>query len=179
MMGLDIGCGKSKHLNCVGLDMNGALDGVDVVHEITYKKELPFPDNNFNQIFMYDVIEHVDNISWLLSEVHRVSIPGAIAHIHCPHSSGRNAYGDVTHRRYLSLKAFNHFDPNTPEGDKYKYYASFGRYFPFAKKNLELDFQANILGPILYKILGESIYERRISNILPISSMRLDLIVIK
>ena len=41
MTGLDLGCGKNKHPDYIGLDMNGGIYGVDVVHEIKRGVNLP------------------------------------------------------------------------------------------------------------------------------------------
>lgn len=179
MKGLDLGCGINRHPGCVGLDMNGSLERVDVVHEITKGVNLPFDENSFNQIYLSDIVEHVDDIAWLLSEVHRIGSPNANIEIQYPHYSGRNAYGDVTHRHFLGLGAFNHFIPETKEGQKYQYYKMFDRHFPFAMEDLDLKFKIDVISPLLYRAFGANIYEGYISRVLPISTVKLGLKVLK
>ncbi|MBS3074304.1 methyltransferase domain-containing protein [Candidatus Pacearchaeota archaeon] len=173
MASLDIGCGSSKHPSSVGLDSNGSLEGVDVVHEIKRGRCLPFKDDAFDEIYLTDIIEHVEDIPWLLSEVHRVSRNGAAVNIRYPHYSGINAYGDVTHRHFLSLGAFDHFDPDTESGKRYQYYRMFERNFPFTIKGIEPAFRRGGLRWLVYNCMGGAKNEARLSRIFPIENVNL------
>ena len=73
---LDIGC-RDKELKKYlkedvgyqGIDLN---DDVDVIgHDL--EKGIPFSDNSFDIVFALDVLEHVENIHFLFSEILRVS----------------------------------------------------------------------------------------------------------
>lgn len=178
MKGLDLGCGKSKILGCIGLDMNASLEGVDINHEMKKGVQLPFKDNEFSEIHLRDIIEHVDNIPWTLSEVHRVGIPNASVFIQYPHFSGTNVYNDVTHEHILGLRAFDHFIPGTEMGDKYQYYTLFNRIFPFILEELKPKFMYGVSG-FSYNLLGKDRYERVLSRIFPISEVELKLKVLK
>jgi len=179
MKGLDIGCGNDKEGGFIGLDMNSKLDGVDIVHEIKRNTYLPFKDNSFDKINLKDIVEHIDDIAWFMSEIHRVSVHNSEVLIQYPHYSGRNAYNDVTHRHFLGLNAFNHFIPDTKEGSKYSYYTLFDRYFPFILEEQKISFKVKGLSDLSYCIFGSNIYEGYVSRILPISSVQLKLRVTK
>ena len=179
MVELDVGCGKNKRSGSIGLDMNPGLEGyVDIFHEIKSLNPLPFGDDSFEKVHMNDIVEHIHDIPWLLSEVHRVAKARAIVCIQYPHYSGKYAYGDVTHCHYLGLRAFDHFIPGTELGDKYQYYTLFGRNFPFELEKIEPKFLLGI-SDIVYKIVGIDMYESLFCRVLPISNVNLELRVLK
>ena len=55
---IDFGCGKSKKDGFIGVDIL-KLDEVDVVHDLN-KKPYPFKDNVATEIYMDNVLEHLD-----------------------------------------------------------------------------------------------------------------------
>lgn len=99
---LDIGCGFGfvlAHLEgcvprLVGVDMNaqglevarGAAPTAELVHQTA--AELPFPDSSFEVVILSDVLEHVGytNQSLVVSEAHRVLIPGGQLIVTVPHT---------------------------------------------------------------------------------------------
>ncbi|MEK6918902.1 MAG: methyltransferase domain-containing protein [Nanoarchaeota archaeon] len=178
MKTLDIGCGNRKKEGAIGLD-RVTLPGVDVVCEIRSRVSIPFKNDLFEEVFLTDMVEHVDDVPWLLSEVHRISKDKALVYIRFPHYSGRNAYGDVTHRRYLSLGAFDHFDPQTESGKRYQYYKSFGRNFPFHIEDISPAARKLGFRSLVYNFLDGRKNELRISRIFPIENVNLKMRVIK
>ena len=179
MKSLDMGCGKNKRPGSIGLDMNRALPGVDVEYEVRRGRGLPFATNSFDEIYIIDLVEHVDDIAWLLSEVHRVAVPEARVEIQYPHYSSRNAYGDVTHRHLLGLHAFDHFIPATKLGERYQYFTLFNRVFPFGLEKREVIFKIDVVSRPLYAAFGEDVYESMFCRSLPISTIDLKLKVLK
>ena len=97
---VDLGCGNRKFPGAVGVDISPDT-GADVVHDLDV---FPWPleDSSFDEVLMQDVIEHVEDPYRVMSEVHRISRPGAIVQLRTPHFSSALAYGDPTHRHYLS-----------------------------------------------------------------------------
>ena len=79
-------------------------DIFDIVHDLDV---FPYPlaDDSFDQILMQDVIEHVSEPIRVLEELHRIGRPGARIHIRTPHYSSVLAYGDPTHKHYVSTIA--------------------------------------------------------------------------
>ncbi|MDP1729338.1 MAG: class I SAM-dependent methyltransferase [archaeon] len=178
---LDLGCGKNKHPNAIGLDMNPGVNP-DVLFEFKNRNLLPFANNSFDRVWAIDFIEHVSDISWLLSEIHRVCKPEAKVEIRYLHYSHKSAYSDVTHVQRLGIHCLDHFDPSTKCGNKFSYYLFFGRNFPFRIERRQLDFSNTLRGKIsqtLSNLVGESIYENYLSNFFPINNVEYDLRVSK
>jgi SAM-dependent methyltransferase len=100
---LDIGCGSAKVPGAVGLDRSPETDA-DIVHDLD---EYPYPieDQSFDQILMQDVVEHVAEPIRLFEELHRIGSPGARIQLRTPHFTSALAYGDPTHKHYLSTIA--------------------------------------------------------------------------
>ena len=55
---LDLGCGKNKVPNSIGLD-HVQLPGVDIEHDLL-NFPYPFEDESINKIYLRHVIEHFD-----------------------------------------------------------------------------------------------------------------------
>ncbi len=178
---LDLGCGLNKYPGSIGLDMNPGVNP-DVLFEIGERNLLPFADSLFDQIQAIDFIEHVRDPQWLLSEIHRVGKSGAEVLINYPHYSSSNAHSDLTHiNRGFGVRIFEHYDPSTKYGEKYKSYTNFGRNFPF---KIEKVTPRYCLGKsripwLLSKVVGLNIYEAFISNLLPIVDVQSRLRIIK
>jgi len=83
---LDLGCGigHSYHLlaprETVGLDLSSeALAGQDRETVVADMRDLPFADRSFASVLAVHSIEHVPDAERVLSEVHRVLVPGGTA----------------------------------------------------------------------------------------------------
>ncbi len=83
----------------------------------------PFEDDSFDQILMYDVIEHIDNIIDVMNECYRIMKKGGLFHITTPHFSSANSYTDPTHQHHLGYYSFDFFDP-----DHERFYYSKARF---------------------------------------------------
>lgn len=178
---LDLGCGKNKYPGAIGLDMNPGVNP-DIVFEFKDRDLLPLEDNSFDEVHMKDFIEHVDDISWLLSEVHRVSRPDSKVYIRFPHYSHKSAYSDVTHTKRLGVQILDHFDPSTKCGEKFSYYTLFGRNFPYKIEDIKLDFSNTARGKVsnlMRVMIGRSLYESYVSHFMPINNVEQTLRVLK
>jgi SAM-dependent methyltransferase len=100
---LDLGCGSKKYPGAFGVDISADTDA-DLVRDLN---EVPYPleDSSFDNVLLQDVIEHVANPYDIMAEVHRVLRPGGRVQLRTPHFSSALAYGDPTHRHYLSAAA--------------------------------------------------------------------------
>lgn len=100
---LDLGCGNRKVSGAVGVDISADTDA-DIVHNLDVRP-WPIKDSSFDEVLLQDVIEHVAEPFQTMEEIHRICRPGAIVQLRTPHFSSALAYGDPTHRHYLSLAA--------------------------------------------------------------------------
>lgn len=114
---LDIGCGSNKWPGAVGVDISSDTDADIVMDLDSFPYEIE--SDSFDQILCQDVIEHVKEPYRVMQELHRIGRPGARVHLRTPHFSSVLAYGDPTHRHYLSALAvralaepgFAHYTP--------------------------------------------------------------------
>lgn len=85
MISLDVGCGWRRDQTkrgVVGIDLHrGKCDVVADAHH------LPFQNNVFKQVYLWAVLEHLDNPPLALQEVNRVSKPCSAATIMIPINS--------------------------------------------------------------------------------------------
>jgi SAM-dependent methyltransferase len=100
---LDLGCGSRKYPGAFGVDISADTDA-DLVQNLD---EVPYPleDSSFDSVLLQDVIEHVANPYDIMAEIHRMARPGGRVLLRTPHFSSALAYGDPTHKHYLSAAA--------------------------------------------------------------------------
>jgi SAM-dependent methyltransferase len=106
---LDVGCGvgyflKFRANNTVGVDINSETvnwckkNGLDV--HLMEKDILPFKDKMFDSVNLDNVLEHLEDPSGLLTEIHRVTGEAGIFIVGVP---GRCAYDrDPDHKVFYS-----------------------------------------------------------------------------
>jgi SAM-dependent methyltransferase len=104
---LDVGCGSRKLPGAVGIDIL-RMPEVDIVHNLSI---FPWPlgENEFDVILMSHVLEHMDDLLRVLSEVHRISRSGAHIIIRVPYFRSTDAYTDPTHRHFFTSHSLDYF----------------------------------------------------------------------
>jgi predicted SAM-dependent methyltransferase len=114
---LDIGCGASKVPGSVGIDQY-QLPGVDVVHDLA---SFPWPvgKHHVDHIIFSHSLSHLEDISKVMTECHRILKPGGIIEIVAPHFSSDNFNTDPTHKVHLGYRSMNYFVNNTNMGYRY------------------------------------------------------------
>jgi SAM-dependent methyltransferase len=105
---LNLGCGRKHRDGAINLDCTARSDP-DVVHDLDVRP-WPFPDNQFEKVYAFDVIEHLTDIVAAMEEVHRICRDGASVEITVPHFSCANAFTDPTHLHFFSRSSFDYFD---------------------------------------------------------------------
>ncbi len=106
---LDVGCGRNKHPGAIGLDINPDTDA-DIIHDLAIVP-YPFPDNEFDEIVSYHVIEHVPDPTAFVTELYRITKPGGRIKILTPHYTNPDWPNDLTHRNHLNSYSFQNFIP--------------------------------------------------------------------
>ncbi len=124
---LDLGCGKNKIDGCIGFDIL-PLEGVDVVGDIL--KPLPFENDEFDVVYLNNVLEHIDDIAPVLKEIHRITKSTGKILIMVPYYNSPLAYMDPTHKRSFNYKTLDYFTGNS----SWNYYFDFK--FIILKKQL-------------------------------------------
>lgn len=103
---LNLGCGEHKKGGYVNIDWQ-VLAKPDVVHDLNVFP-YPFPDNSFDLVEAFHVLEHLDKPFLIMKELHRILKPGGTLHIKVPHFSrgfthAEHAHGfDVTFPLYFN-----------------------------------------------------------------------------
>lgn len=105
---LNLGCGKTRIPDSIGVDRVLISDFVDVVHDLDVLP-YPFPDAYVDEIHMYHVLEHLYNPIKKIEEIHRILKKGGILYIRVPHFSSMGAFTDITHVRPFGYYSFDPF----------------------------------------------------------------------
>jgi len=107
---LDVGCG---HL---GSHLSRGEINIDVSKPVRVPKNfvladahnLPFIDNSFEKVYFYDVIEHVENPSKCLREIHRVLKSGKTVEISTPNPLHWRKFLRVARGKKIELSGREH-----------------------------------------------------------------------
>lgn len=167
---LNLGCGRKKLENAVNLDV--AATAPDVVHDLA-SRPWPFEDDAFDEVFAFDVIEHLDDFLGTMEEIHRISAAGARVHITVPHYSSRNAFTDPTHRRFFGVASMDYLSVS----HEFNFYSE-ARY----KVNRSaIVFEPSLLNKVVWRIVSRfpELYERRFAWIWPAWFLSFELEVLK
>jgi SAM-dependent methyltransferase len=144
---LDIGCGdvprNPYHKGLVfGIDTRDAQT-LQLPPGITYKcvnfvtDKLPFPDDYFDSISAYDVLEHIprqilksaNTVTYpfieIMNEIHRILKPGGIFLSTTPGYPRAEAFQDPTHVNFITLKTVDYFCGESPLGRMYGFNGKF------------------------------------------------------
>lgn len=132
---LDLGCGRDKLPDAVGMDQNPRSDA-DVIQDLD-QRPWPFETDSFEYVRAQDVLEHVSDFFGVMEEIHRVCRDGAEVLVRMPFMSSVHFATDPTHRRAATSATFDYFDPRRPLG-RYEYSTArferlsfhYGRYYP-------------------------------------------------
>ena len=117
---LDIGCGRGKQKDFVGMDVRG-VDGVDIVHDLeTFP--WPIPDDSCLVVLASHILEHIKPWKFMdpagrpcvMGEVWRVlKLDGQLL-VSVPYGVGPGYVQDPTHCNPISERTLQYFDPRFP-----------------------------------------------------------------
>ena len=110
---LELGCGRRKrNSESIGVDILDYPD-VDIVGDV-YETLKSFPAGSVDAIYSYHFVEHLPEISKLLSELARIVRPNGDVEIVAPHFSNPYFYSDPTHRSFFGLYTLCYFASDSP-----------------------------------------------------------------
>lgn len=175
---LDIGCGISKREGFLGIDIL-PLAGVDLVHDLN-KFPYPFENNIACEIWLDNVLEHLEKPLTVLEELYRIAKNHAKITIAVPYFRSFYAYIDPTHRNFFSVEYFNYFDPAHAFCQKYQY-----SKVRFGVRKIEFDREWKGKMRLTHRMLVRlaerypSGYEAKLSHMFPLNSLTFQLEVLK
>ncbi|MBI2148951.1 methyltransferase domain-containing protein [Candidatus Woesearchaeota archaeon] len=109
MKKLHIGSGKDYRKGFINLDHPKAPVKCDIRHDLN-KTPYPFKKSEFDHIIAFNIIEHLDNIPDIISELVRISKNNAIIEIIVPHFTCADVAVDLQHRRGYSYFSFDDYE---------------------------------------------------------------------
>lgn len=122
MKKLNFGCGEKILPGYVNIDIV-QLPGVDIVINLD-KTPYPFQDNEFDEIYADNVIEHLKSFIEVIEELQRILKPGGKLIIKVPHFSSHDAWAHPQHTRAFTYESFDFFVRGT------RRHKTDGRCFP-------------------------------------------------
>ena len=128
---IDIACGQNKREGFTGIDIVNK-PGVDIVHDLNIYP-WPIEDSSVDEVHCSHYIEHIphdaknddsrDGMIQFMDEVYRILKPGGKATIIAPYYTSTRAYGDPTHKRYISDMSFYYFNKEWRDINKLDHYS--------------------------------------------------------
>lgn len=102
---------------------NVKLPGVEIIHDLT---EFPWPFENqqFEEVLLVDVLEHLPSVVKTLEEIHRITRPNGKVLIRVPYYNSTDASADPTHIHSFNETTFDFFDPERNWGKAREYYSA-------------------------------------------------------
>ena len=101
---LIIGCAGKPAPNAITVDIDPEHHP-DVVHDLQVVP-WPFEDNSFREVIAHHVLEHLNDLSGVMRELHRVCRPGGTIYIEVPHHTSWFAKGPQ-HKLYFNYFSFD------------------------------------------------------------------------
>lgn len=86
-----------------------------------YKFPYPFEESSFDEIYVDNVIEHLDNVVKVMEEINRISKPGGLIVIKVPYFRSKYAFIDPTHKHFFTMDSFTYFNPTHIHHSLYPY----------------------------------------------------------
>jgi len=116
---LDLGCGRKKRPGALGVDFNARTDA-DVIHDLN---AFPYPLESaaFDEVYLDNALEHLEDVIRVMEEVHRLLKPGGLVKVIVPYFRSHWASIDPTHRHFFTVNSFAYFDPDNEICRRFEY----------------------------------------------------------
>jgi hypothetical protein len=73
------------------------------------KRPWPFKKSTFSEIRAYHILEHLDNLSESIKEIHRIAQPKALIDIIVPYAGTLNDVANPAHKNHFNHRTFEYF----------------------------------------------------------------------
>lgn len=116
---LNLGCGENYRPDYVNCDVlpHVKADRYFDLNQFPY----PFEDGCADEIWMDNVLEHLDDVVGVMGELHRLLRPGGRLRLLVPYAKSDWAYQDPTHKHFFTEQTMLYFC----EGWRYSFYTTF------------------------------------------------------
>lgn len=116
---LDLGCGKKKRPGAIGVDYSDRHNP-DIIHDLNVFP-YPFESDSIDQVYLDNVLEHLDNPMQVMEEVHRITKHGGGVKVIVPYFRSVFAFIDPTHKTFYTVDSFAYYDPDHIICQRYDY----------------------------------------------------------
>lgn len=116
---LDLGCGKKKRAGSIGVDYSDRHNA-DIIHNLNVFP-YPFKNDEIDEIYLDNVLEHLDDPMKVMEEVHRICKSGGRVKVIVPYFRSVWAFIDPTHKNFFTVDSFAYFDPRHIICQRYDY----------------------------------------------------------
>ena len=107
---INLACGANIRDDFINVD-TFPLQGVDVVHDLS-KFPWPFNNEQFDEVIMRSVLEHLPDTIAAMEECWRILKVGGKSTIRVPHWNSSDAHIGPTHIRYFHQESFDFYNPS-------------------------------------------------------------------
>jgi SAM-dependent methyltransferase len=165
---LDLGCGKKKRVGAIGVD-HSSRHKPDIIHDLN-KFPYPFQAESIDEIYLDNVLEHLEDPVKVMEEIYRICRPGALVKVIVPYFRSKWAFIDPTHRTFYTVSSFDYYDPSRLICSRYDY--TFAR---FAVKNIVFNesFSDGFLKNLVTRFANKqpTRYESYLSTLFPLDDI--------
>lgn len=156
---LNLGSGRKHDAAAINVDIVPDTHP-DLVHDLNCRP-WPFESSAFDEVRLYDVLEHLRDVVTTMEETHRVCRDGATVRITVPHFSSPNAYTDPTHRHVFGYFSLHYFTDGHP--------LAFYSAARFRIRHAQLVFHKTLANRLIARLANRwpAKYERRWAWIFP------------
>ena len=175
---LNLGCGNLKKNGFIGVDILD-LPSVDIKHDLS-EFPYPFKNNEISEVWMDQVLEHIENPLTVIEEIYRICCNHAKVTIGVPYFRSHYAVIDPTHKNFFSVNWFQYFNPSSPFFKRYGYSKAM-----FKILKIEFDREFTDKSGFPYRLIRwlankkPEFYEMKLSHLYPLNSLTYYLEVLK
>jgi predicted SAM-dependent methyltransferase len=165
---LDLGCGKKKRINTIGVDFSARHDP-DVLHDLN-EFPYPFQSASIDYIYLDNVLEHLESPIRVMEEVYRILKIGGGVKVITPYFRSVWAFADPTHKHYFTSMSFAFYDSSHYICQRYDYTSARFRTEKIVF-NEELASRFYVKPLLWFANRWPSKYEHHLSHIFPLSDI--------